>query len=101
MSLPLERVNSSIGSAIQYIHDITTEKNKAFVNEFILNKLISSQAIIISYIESIRIGRRIKRTNNKRNRFMREKLLAKNNESESTKGEEEDDMAINFQELDV
>jgi uridine kinase len=107
MSLPLERINSSIGNAIKHIHDITTERNRHFVDEFILKSLISAQAIVITYIEDIRLHRRIKRRNNKRNRTMNKNYpVLPTNGSEGTKKEkeeeeEEEDMRVNFQELDV
>lgn len=89
MSIPLERVNSSIGNAIKNIRDITTDRNKPFVDEFILKSLNTAQIILISYIETIREVRRIKRKNNKRNRKMREDLLDRAMRRSQYKEEEE------------
>jgi len=103
MSLPLERVNSSIGSAITHINDLMTDKNSSFIKERILKSLYSAQTIIISYIENIRQIRKHKRHNNKKNKEMKAKILQRDfpEERRMKFGGDQNDMFSNFTRLSL
>jgi hypothetical protein len=101
MSLPLERVNSSIGSAITHINDLITDRNSSFIKERILKSLFTAQTIIISYIENIRLVRKHKRKNHKKNKELKAKIFNHEDEDERrTKfGGNQNDMFSNFSKL--